>query len=238
MSLSKPKLSNPSQLWLEWKGSSATLRYYDKEAKAEKVMPQPFTFILLDELSCVTGYVKKLESNVFSNEVRDTTKDPMIVKAHKGGVLMEGLYRDIKEKLPKGASFCGSCYIGYKDEGGQLAIGNIKMTGASLSPWIEFKNTHRNDFGKKAITINGFTEEKNGDVEYKSPKFFSTDISPATIQAAIRLDMMLQSYLDSYVSQSAHSQAQPDTSHEPEAESDPDLEEADDDNIPGINAPF
>lgn len=237
MSLSKPKLSNPSSRWIEWKGSTATLRYYDKEKKAEIVVPQPFTFILLDELSCVTGYVKKLESNVFSNEVRDTTKDAMIVKAHKGGVIVEGLYRDIKERLPKGASFCGSCYIGYKDESGQLSIGNIKMAGASLSPWIEFKNTYRNDFGKKAITINGFTDEKNGDVEFKAPKFFSTDISPATIQAAIRLDLILQGYLDSYVSQSAHSQAQPDEPDEPEGDKIPmehenDLEEVAQGDIP------
>ena len=83
MSRSNPSVNapNPAARWYEWNGETGTVRYYDKEAKKNIDVPLPFTFLLLDELACVKGWHDPSQSGIYSNEVRDTTKDKLLVKA-------------------------------------------------------------------------------------------------------------------------------------------------------------
>ena len=98
MSRSNPQehLSNPAVRWFEWNGEKGVIRFYDKDAKTNVDVPLPFTFLLLDQLATVRGWHDASASGIYANEVRDTTKDTLVVKSFKGGTIAEGLYKDIK----------------------------------------------------------------------------------------------------------------------------------------------
>ena len=74
MSRSNPTANNPnpSARWFEWKGSTGKLVWYDKEQKVNNEVPNGFTFLVLDQLSTVTGYnskVKGVEDNPTSQGI-------------------------------------------------------------------------------------------------------------------------------------------------------------------------
>lgn len=210
MSLSNPHENgqpNPSTRWFEWNGEQGLIRYYDKEAKQTFVIEQPFTFIVLDELGGVAGWHDASQSGIYSNEVKDTRQDTLIVKAFKGGTLVEGMYRDIKDKVNAlGGAFNTICYLAYKNQDGELSIGAIRFKGASLAAWMEFRKQHRNEFYTKAIKISGFTEGKKGKVVYRVPQFAINEIAQDTITAAVELDKTLQEFLRGYLSRNKKEQ--------------------------------
>ena len=210
MSLSNPHEKgqpNPSTRWFEWQGEQGIIRYYDKETKQTVIVEQPFTFIVLDELGGIGGWHDASQSGIYSNEVKDTRQDVLIVRAFKGGTLAEGIYRDIKDRVHSfGGTFNTICYIAFKDKDGELKIGAFRLKGASLASWMEFRKQHRNDFYSKAVKISGFTEGKKGRIVYRTPSFSTVDISQDTIKHAVELDKQLQTYLKGYLSRNKSEQ--------------------------------
>jgi len=199
---------NPATRWFEWNGELGTVRYYDKETKASVDVGVDFTFILLDELGCVKGWNEASKSGIYSNEVRDTRQDVLIVKAFKGGTLAEGLYKDIKEHVTSksvGGQFVANCYCAYKNGGG-LALGSIQFKGASLGAWMEFRKAHRAELLTKAVRITGFTEGKKGRIVFRVPVFSIQELSEASNTKALALDMTLQEYLKAYLSRTKRDQ--------------------------------
>lgn len=202
MSRSNPTVNtpNPSTRWFEWSGGKGGIKYYDKEAKVSVDVPLPFKFILLDKLATITGYSKQMGVGIFSNEVRDITREPFIVKAHKGGVIESGFYKDIKEKITSkaiGGAFTVNLYLAYKD-GGDLKIGSLKLRGASLGAWMEFEKKNRRDLLTKAIVISGSATGKTGTVIYHTPTFELADVAEEANRLATALDIELQQYLNGY----------------------------------------
>ena len=131
-SSTKNKISNPAKKFLKFKGSTGDFFYYDKEQEKDILIQTPFKFIIIDELSTLTGYYDKLSSAIFSNEVHSTVKEPLNLRAFKGGLLLNGLYADIKNKLSYyGAKYTKSIYILFNDE-----LCNLQLKGAALSAWI------------------------------------------------------------------------------------------------------
>jgi len=192
---------NPSTRWFEWNGEQGVINYYDKEKKETVTVPLPFTFILLDELACVRGWHDASKSGIYSNEVKDTRTDALVVKAFKGGTLAEGIYRDIKDRVTSkeiGGSFTTNCYIAFKD--GNLWMGTLRLKGAALGAWMEFRKQNRKNVYGKAIRIDGFTEGKKGRITYRMPTFALHEISPETLTLATELDKTLQEFLDGYLS--------------------------------------
>jgi len=212
MSLSNPHENgqpNPATRWFEWNGEHGAISYYDKDAKKSIEVPMPFTFILLDELGSVRGWHDASSSGIYSNEVKDTRQDTLVVKAFKGGTLVEGLYRDIKDRINTlGGSFHANCYIAFKSQAGELLIGAIRFKGATLGAWMDFRKDNRKDFYKKAIKMDGFVEGKKGRIVYRVPKFSMLDISPESIALAIELDKTLQEFLSGYLSRNKQDQAE------------------------------
>lgn len=211
---------NPSTRWFEWNGESGTISYYDKDLKQTIGVPLPFTFILLDELAGIRGWHDPSQSGIYSNEVKDTRQDALIVKAFKGGTLVEGIYRDIKDRVSSlGGSFTTNSYLAFKNETGVLQIGALRFKEAALAAWMEFRKQNRNEFYSKAVKIDGFTEGQKGRIVFRVPKFSMTDISQETITRAVELDKTLQDFLNGYLSRSKKdqteitSQAQPDITH-------------------------
>ena len=217
MSLSNPHDSqpNPSKRWFEWNGERGEILYYDKEQKQNVVVPQPFTFIVLDELSSVRGWHDLSSSGIYSNEVKDTRQEILTVKAFKGGTLAEGIYRDIKDRVnAAGGHYSANCYLAFKGDNG-MAIAAIRFKGAALAAWMEFKKQNKKEFYEKAITLNGFTEGKKGRIVYRVPKFSLTPISAATMSICVDLDKELQTFLSAYLSRNKHDQAEAAPNREP-----------------------
>lgn len=205
---------NPATRWFEWNGEQGVVRYYDKEAKKNVDIGNDFSFILLDQLGSVRGWHEASGSGIYSNEVKDTRQDVLVVKAFKGGTLAEGLYKDIKlEVNAEGGQFVANCYIAFKQDTG-LAIGSLRFKGAALGAWMEFCKAHRADLYKKAVRINGYTEGKKGRVVFRVPVLSLKDIAPQTDAEAIALDQQLQEFLASYFARTRRDQVET-TTHEP-----------------------
>jgi len=200
---------NPATRWFEWNGEHGTVRYYDKEKKENVEVGSDFTFILLDRLGTVGGWHDPSQSAIYANEVKDTRQDVLIVKAFKGGVLAEGLYKDIKDRVNSaGGQFVANCYIAFKNGGDKLAIGSMKFKGAALGAWMDFEKEHRADLYTKAIRIHGFTEGKKGRVVFRVPTLSVVPISDDTNAAAVALDKQVQEFLKGYFKRTKRDQVE------------------------------
>lgn len=202
MSRSNPHVDapNPATRWFEWNGEHGTVRYYDKDSKKNVDVALPFTFLLLDELASVRGWHDASESGIYSNEVKDTRTDILVVKAFKGGTLAEGLYKDIKDRVNTvGGQFVANCYIAFK-HGAGLVIGSLRFKGAALGSWMEFRKANRSALYSKAIDITGFVEGKKGKVVFRIPVFSPREVSSETHHIAVALDAELQGFLTAYFS--------------------------------------
>lgn len=231
MSRSKPEDNspNPSTRWFEWDGSNGGVRYYDKEKKANIEVGDKFQFILLDQLGTIKGWHDASESGIYSNEVKDTRAEPFVVKAFKGGVLAEGIYKDIRDRvIAQGGHFTTNLYIGYKSEENGLAIGSLQFKGAALRAWMEFAKDNRSDLYKKALKITGSESGKKGKITFKTPVFATAPIGEETDAQALELDKQLQEYLKGYFARTRVEQAdQPAPHHEdiPDSEPPPDYDQ-------------
>lgn len=201
MSRSNPTThsNHPCQRWHDWNGERGEITYYDKQLEKNITVADGFTFMLLDQLATVKGWHDASESGIHSNEVRDTKQEVLIVKAFKGGVIAEGHYANIRDRINSlGGHYTANCYIAFRDNGTGMQLGSIQFKGAALSKWMDFQKEHRNDMYKKAIQIKGFDEGKKGRIVYRTPKFHIRDITPDTNDEATELDRTLQTYLAQY----------------------------------------
>lgn len=229
MSRSNPNQNdpNPAARFFEWNGESGLVRYYDKDAKENVDVKLPFTFLLLDELASVRGWHESSKSGIYSNEVRDTRTDTMLVKAFKGGILAEGLYKDIKDRVNAvGGAFNANCYVAFRN-GKELAIGLLNFKGAALGAWMEFRKANRSTMYAKAINIVGFVEGKKGKVVFRVPTFELRDVSEATNAEAVALDQTLQAYLTGYLSRRTSDKAEPHVDDLPERDIHDDIDTGD-----------
>lgn len=212
MSRSNPHQNdpNPAVRWFEWNGEHGKVRYYDRDLKANIDIPLPFTFLLLDELASVRGWHDASNSGIYSNEVKDTRTDILVVKSFKGGTLAEGLYKEIKDRVnSQGGNFVANCYIAFKNGGAGLAIGSLRFKGSALGAWMEFRKAHRSDLYEAAVNITGFTEGKKGRIVFRTPTFEIKAVSAETSSAAFDLDKQLQSWLKGYFGRRTGDQATP-----------------------------
>jgi len=208
---------NPATKWISWSGNTGTLSYYDKETQENVVVDFPFTFLLLDEFTTVKGFNEKAKKGIYSNEVRDTTKQILSVKCD-GETIAKGLYKEIKEKVVEaGGGYAKSCYIAYKGEDGKLAIGNITFSGSSfgggthqpadknmkdieIGAWLSFSKAHAANLYTKAVVIEGKDDRicTQGVVKFHVPKFKLIEVTKETDAEAIALTQVLKAYMDEY----------------------------------------
>ena len=207
---------NPSVRWFEWNGENGTVRYYDKEAKRNVEVGSKFRFMLLDQLASVRGWHDASDSGIYSNEVKDTAKQPLVVKSFKGGTLVEGVYKQIKDRVNAlGGQFVTNCYIAFKHDGDTLAIGSLRFKGAALNAWIEFCKANRPALYSKAIEIDGYTEGKKGRIVFRVPVLKIVEVSAESNNQAVGLDAELQGFLKDYFKRTTRDQAERTPEHEP-----------------------
>jgi hypothetical protein len=187
---------------MQWHAAKGQLSWWNKEKQVEVVVKLPFTFMVLDELSTITGYSKPDKSGFWSNEVKNITRDELTVRL-KSGIRYAGLYKNEQGivQMPKGARYTKSVYIAHLGGDGEYILGNLKFSGSALTAWIEFSNTIKVEHGtvvlKEAKTVEGELDE------YHVPVFEYRSSEPDEDEAAMRLDKELQIYLAQYLTSPA-----------------------------------
>ena len=188
---------NPATKFLEWKSDQKGFSYYDKGLAKNVEVSLPFKFVFLDELSTVKGWNDASSSGIFSNEVKYLSKEPMTVKAFKGGVLAQGLYNEIKERVKNaGGHYSKSVYIMLED--GSLA--NIQLKGSATQQWGEFVKANRQSITRTWVNIASATENKKGKVVFSIPNFtIGADIEDLDARDADAKFDELEAYLKTYL---------------------------------------
>lgn len=209
---------NPCKRWFEWNGEKGNLRYYDKEAGENVEVDLPFHFILLDRLCCITGWHNNSESGIYSNEVRDTQGETLVVKAFKmKEPIASGFYQDVRDKVKaNGGKFTINTYVAYTNGQQELTLGSLRMHGAAMSAWIEFEKDKavRPVLYKKGIVIASTVHGEKGSgkkkIEWESPVFELVDVPPLINDLATEIDSQrLQPYLTAYFKRNRTEQAAP-----------------------------
>lgn len=212
MSRSKPQEEsspNPSKRWFEWNGETGAVRYYDKAKKENIEVKLPFRFLMLDQLARISGWSDSRNCGITSNEVRDSMKDMLHVRAYKGGAIATGTWDKIKAVVHEaGGHFEANVYIAFKDEQGALQIGAIGFKGAALNSWINFRNANRAALYEKAVSISGSVQGKKGKIVFHTPVFGLSETNAATNELATKLDVELQAYLSGYLTRTTKDQTE------------------------------
>jgi hypothetical protein len=230
MSRSSPTLQKPSSRYFEYKAEKGILQYYDKDKAQTFEVPFPFEFLVLDELNTITGYSKPHRGSHYSNEVRNSTKEPFTIML-KGQQVYHGLYKNEQKvvQVPRAATYTKSIYVAYKD-GSDWHIGNLKLSGSSMSAWIEFtQHLKVQDAGKVIMTKGEKVEGEKGDY-YPAGFRYVRETTDEEDKMAWKLDEVLQTYLKQYFA----NQGTPDEEQVPEMDSD--THTTTDDRLPEIIA--
>jgi len=192
----KSKTESPVKKYLSWSSNEKCFTYWDKESQSNKKMEVPFSFVHLSDMSCIKGWHDASSSGIYSNEVKNTTKEELNVRAFKGGDLIKGMYRDIKEKVNAlGGDYHASIY-GFAN--GEIV--NISFKGASLKAWSDFATESRSLFLSSLINVSGALDAKKGSVKYSVPIFvIGTGISLSVSEEAEDAHTVLSNYFSARV---------------------------------------
>lgn len=199
--------TNPSAKWFEWNGEEGHIVSFDKSQKESENKGKiktnlPFKFILLDATSTVKGFSEE-NGFIYCNEVKDTTTQPLFVRAHKGKLLASGIYSTIKDKLATlKCKFYKNIYIVRKNENKSLELCTLQLRGAALAAWSQFCKDNKIYFNTchKPIIISSSKNGKKGSIEFKVPVFniVNEDLKDIVKEEATKLDKSLQEYFVSY----------------------------------------
>jgi len=197
---------------MSWSGSTGTLNWYNKEKQENVPVKLPFRFLVLDQLATIKGYNKQSKLGFYSNEVRNTRKEELIVKS-KQGVVYTGFYKNEQDivMVPKGAEYTQSVYIAHK-VGDQWVIGNINMKGSSRSAWFDFTKTCKVENGTVIINKGEVQYAQTGD--FYPPTFTYESSTDNENSEAIRLDKELQIYLNQYLAAAEYNRSNEQTDQE------------------------
>ena len=196
MSRSNPVLQNPCKKFIDFKADEGKFFFYDKEKEKKVEMPMPIYFVVLDELSTITGFSKKFECGIYSNEVHRVGDEILRVKTFKGGAHIVGLYKDIKDNIiALGGKYTKSIYAMLLGEEPELV--NFQFKGAAFSAWLDKKVNS----DSQVVGVTGTYQEKNGATTYNVPVFEGFKLEKEVNDTSVLMDTVLQGYLKEYKAQ-------------------------------------
>lgn len=160
--------NNPTTKYLEWKSNDKAFSFYNKEAGAKEEVKLPLKFLFLQHYHTVKGFNDTSNSGIYSNEVYYIGTEEMAVRSFKGGLIAEGLYKDIKPKIVNaGGKYHRSVYVMMEDG----SIANFAFKGAVVKEWSDFINDNQNLLDNQWVEIKDAKDEKKGSVKYSVPVF-------------------------------------------------------------------
>lgn len=191
------KSQNPTTKFFTWKSNEKTFSYYDRETGMNQLVELPFKFLFLQHYHCVKGWHDASNSSIYSNEVYYIGSEDIRVSASKGGLIAEGLYKEIKPRVvASGGRYHRSIYIVLED--GSLA--NLSVKGSVVKEWSDYFDSQKNVIDNNWIVVNQFTESKKGSVKYTTPVFNTGDpIGEEMGKAADSAAAYLEAYLKSSI---------------------------------------
>lgn len=161
----KSKAESPVVKYLSWSSNDKCFTYWDKASSSNKKVALPFKMIHLADMSTIKGWHDASSSGIYSNEVKSTKTEELNVRAFKGGELIKGLYRDIKDRVNAlGGDYHASIY-GFAN--GEII--NISLKGAALKAWSDFAAENRSSFLGSNIHFAGALDSKKGSVKFSVP---------------------------------------------------------------------
>lgn len=192
---------NPAKIFIQWKSKNECFIYYSKEKKENVDLKLPFSFIPLYRCETLKGYNHKKGKTFIANEVIKLNDSPVVLKSYNNKtkekkVEASGMYPEFKDGLDQAVKFTISMYAALKNKKGELSLVNVQLNGAGVHHWFDFENN--NKIWGKAIEVSDFTEEANGDVDYKAPVFKTKDITPEESARCRVLQKEIITYLEGY----------------------------------------
>lgn len=189
---------NPTKKYLKWRSNDKSFTYYDKAQETEVTVSLPLKFVFLQHYHTVKGWHDSSGSAIFSNEVFQIGKEPMNVRAYKGGDLVSGIYKDIKGKANQlGGVYHRSIYVMLEDG----TIANLSIKGAVVKEWSDFYDFSKNTIDNFWVEVNEAVDQKKGSVKYSTPKFslggnLDAKVIEAADNAADRLTFHMNNYFN------------------------------------------
>ena len=189
------KSTSPVSRYYTWKSNEKTFSYYDRETKQNVLVELPLKFLFLQHYHSVRGWNDASNSSIYSNEVYYIGSEDMRVSASKGGLIAEGLYKDIKPRvIASGGRYHRSIYVVLEDG----SIANISVKGSVVKEWSDFYDSQKNNIENNFVIVNDFNEAKKGSVKYAVPVFntgdpIDADFSKMADKAAQQLSEYFQS---------------------------------------------
>jgi hypothetical protein len=178
-----------------WKGGAdgGVFKFYNGDE--DELVKNPFTFVVLDERSGITGWNDAIGGRLWSNHIIDQSSEVLTVRCGKKTVC-KGLYADIKDSIrDNGGKYANYLYVAYKNEDGEYSIGTLELSGSALGSWIEFSKDKPVTEG--SVTCTDFEQRKKGVVTFRVPVLESSGITPEADQICTDLDVTLQDWFDS-----------------------------------------
>jgi len=185
---------NPAKYFLEWKSNGKVFSYYDKDKAANFEIKLPFKFLFLKQMATVKGWHDQSSSGIYSNEVANTSEQPLNVKSFKGGPIVSGLYKDIKNTVAAAGGFYHRSVYLMTEKGALL---NLSLKGTAVAEWNEFCKSNLSKMNSQWVTVSGARDGKKGSVNYSVPVFeLSAQVTPEQGAAADVLYDSLVEYID------------------------------------------
>lgn len=143
--------ASPVKKYVNFKGSKGQFAFYDKNSTNDdkNVYLDSIDFVLVDVRSSITGFNESSSSQISSNllDPYKVGKEPFTVKTKINGsfdVFAKGIWKDIKAEVDSiGGKFTSNLFA-LADVGDGMELVRIELSGASLTPWIEYQNTLSN----------------------------------------------------------------------------------------------
>ena len=192
--------SNPTVAFVKWKAGKGFFEAYIPSTGVREDLGGKISFITLDQLSGVGGYVRN-KGMYTSNEVHDITKQELKVWLRDGDKttdVYEGLYSAGKDKLKaQGVKFRKIVYGMLTEDAGSLSASSViklELQGASMTAWFEA------NIGDGRLVSVSDIEHVEGAISYFVPKYETAAMPSDWRDAAKDADRELQEFFDSFKS--------------------------------------
>mgnify|MGYP003694197153 CR=1 FL=1 len=186
---------NPATRWFGGTANTGSTAHMTKRPRRTSMSAATLRSFCWISLGSVHGWHDASDSGITRTQVKDTRQDALVVKAFKGGNDRRGHLQGHQDRVNVvGGQFVASCYIAFNGRRGALAIGSLRLKGAALGAWMEFRKSHRAD-PTEGHSDQGLHRRQEGEGRFpRAPNLSTKEISPETDAAAIALDTTLQEF--------------------------------------------
>lgn len=164
----------PASMYLEWSSNDKAFKHWNG---SENVLIElPLKFAVLKEMHTVKGWHDKSESGIYSNEVKNIGSEILEVKSFKGGTLVKGIYKEVKDLIQNaGGKYYKSIYAMLEDG----TIINIAIKGSAVKSWGEFIGSAKSKLVTNWVEVNESLDGKKGSIKFSTPVFvFGSELNP------------------------------------------------------------